>query len=152
MVSACGGCKAAVTAMTRFGWVKFRECGKLLYCRTFPLRLKSAVYWSYVRPTILCGSEAWWLKESDIGILRWKEISMVRAICGEQLKDRKRPADLMLMLGLGEAIGQLAMANSVPWYGHVLRRDNGIVLRKALGFEVEGQWTKGRLRDIEKAD
>ena len=42
-MSAVGGCDAAVTARTRCGWVKFRECGELLYGRRFPLRLKGAV-------------------------------------------------------------------------------------------------------------
>ena len=40
---------------------------------------------------------------------------MVRAICGVQLKDRKRSIGLMFMLGLNETIDQLAMANSVRW-------------------------------------
>ena len=43
-VSAGGGCEAAVTVRTRCGWVKFRECGELLYGRTFPLKLKGAIY------------------------------------------------------------------------------------------------------------
>ena len=33
------------------------------------------------------------------------------------------------------------MANSVRWYGHVLRREDGLMLRRALDFEVEGQRT-----------
>ena len=28
-ISTSGGCEAAVTDRTRFGWVKSRECGKL---------------------------------------------------------------------------------------------------------------------------
>ena len=36
------------------------------------------------------------------------------------------------------------MAHSVCWYGHVLRREDGHVLRKTLDFEVEGQRKKGR--------
>ena len=68
-VSAGGGCEAAVTARTRCGWVMFRECGKLLYCRRFHLRPKGAVYESYVRPAILYGSEACCLKEGETGIL-----------------------------------------------------------------------------------
>ena len=36
------------------------------------------------------------------------------------------------------------MANSIHWYGHVLRREDGPVLRRALGFEVEGEGKKGR--------
>ena len=36
------------------------------------------------------------------------------------------------------------MANSVRWYGHVLRREDDHILRMALDFEVEGQRKKGR--------
>ena len=77
-------------------------------------------------------------------ILRRTERSMVRAMCGVQLKDRERSTDFMLMLGFKETIDQLAMANSVHWYGHVLRREDGHVLRRALDIEVEGQGKKGR--------
>ena len=62
---------------------------------------------------------------------------MVRAMCGVQLKDRKRSTYLMFVLGLSETIDQLAMANSAHWYGHVLRREDGYVLRRALDFEAE---------------
>ena len=34
----------------------------------------------------------------------------------------------MLMLALNETIDQLTMANSVHWYGHALRREDGHVL------------------------
>ena len=51
-MSVGGGCEAAVTAITRCGWVKYRECGELLYGRRFPLSLKAAVYKSYIRPAI----------------------------------------------------------------------------------------------------
>ena len=40
----------------------------------------------------------------------------------------------MLMLGLNETIEQFAMENSVRWYGNVLRREDGNVLRMALEF------------------
>ena len=40
----------------------------------------------------------------------------------------------MVMLGLNENIDQLAMVNSVCWHGHVLRREDGHVLRRALFF------------------
>ena len=36
--------------------------------------------------------------------------------------------------------------NGVRWYGHVLRRDDGHVLRKALEFEVKGKRRRGRPR------
>ena len=93
---------------------------------------------SYVRPAILCGSEAWCLKESEMGIFRRTERSMVRAMCGVQLKDRERSTALMFM-SLSETTDQLATANSVHWYGYALRRENGHVLRRAFDFKVEGQ-------------
>ena len=65
-------------------------------------------------------------------------------MCGVQLKDGERSKDLMLVLGLSETIDQLAMANSVHWYGHVLRREDGHVLRRALCFEIDSQNRKGR--------
>ena len=36
------------------------------------------------------------------------------------------------------------MANSICWYGYVLRREDGHVLRRALDIEVEGQRKKWR--------
>ena len=111
-MSVGGLCDAAVTARRRRGWVKFRECGELLYGRRFPLRLKWAFHRSYVNQAILHVSETWFLKECEMGILRTTEISMVRSMCGLQLKDRKRLTDLMFMLGLSETMDQLAMANS----------------------------------------
>ena len=43
------------------------------------------------------------------------------------------------MLGLKVTVVQMAKANGMRWYGHVLRRDGGHVLRKALEFEVKGE-------------
>ena len=93
-----------MTARARCGLAKIRKCGGLLFGR-FPSKLKEAKYTSYVRPAILQGSEAWCLKESELRILRRTERSMVRAMCGLQLKDRKRSKDFMLILN--ETINQL---------------------------------------------
>ena len=65
-------------------------------------------------------------------------------MCGVQLKDRKKSAGLMLMLGLNETTDQLTVKNSVCWHGRMLRREDGHVLRRASDFEVEGQRKKGR--------
>ena len=81
-----------------------------------------------------------------MGILRWTDKSMVRAMCVVQLKDNKISTDLMFMLGFTKTIDQLALANSVRWCGHALRRENGHVLRRAFDFQVEGKRKKGRPR------
>ena len=57
---------------------------------------------------------------------------MVTALCGAKPMEKKRTEDLMEMLGSKEAVVQMAKANGVRFYGHVLRRDEGHVLRKSL--------------------
>ena len=70
---------------------------------------------------------------------------MVRAMCGAKLMEKKkRTEDLMEMLGLKETVVQVAKANGMRWYGHVLRRADGHILRKALEFEVRGKRKRGR--------
>ena len=103
-MSADGGCEAVVSTRTRCEWAKLRVCGEFLHGRRLPLKLKGAVYKNYVRPAILYGSETWCMKDSEMGILRRTERSMVRAMCGMQLKDIKRYTNLMYMLGLKETI------------------------------------------------
>ena len=64
-----GECGIDVTARTKFVYVMFWECGKLLYETTFVLRVIEIVYRDDVRKKILYGSEAWFLKENKMGIL-----------------------------------------------------------------------------------
>ena len=68
-----------------------------------------------------------------MAILRRTERAIVRAMCGAKLMGKKRTEVLMEMLGLKETVVQRAKTNGVRWYGHVLRRDDGHVLRKSVG-------------------
>ena len=143
-LNASGGSEAAVTARTRIGWLKFRECGEVLYGRRFSLKIKGRVYQSCVRSAILYGSETWCLTEGEVAILRRTERAMLRAMCGVKLMDKKITKELMEMLGLVESLEMIAKANAVRWYGHVLRREDGNILRKALDLEVMGKRRRGR--------
>ena len=49
-------------------------------------------------------------------------------------------------VGLKETVVQMAKANGVRWYGHVLRRDDQHVFKKALEFEVKGKKKRGQPR------
>ena len=53
--------------------------------------------------------------------------------------EKRRTENLMKMLGLKEAVVQMAKANGVRCYRHVLRRDDGHVLRKVMEYEVRGK-------------
>ena len=145
-LSAYGRC--AVAARTRYRRVMFMEYGELLYENRFPLWLIGAVYKSCLRLTILYGCKAWCFKEGKMEtFLKDREIDSESNVWRE-LKDRSRPKDLMLLLGLNETMDQLTMANSVHWYGHVLRIEDGHVLRRAIQLAVEGQKKKRRPKKV----
>ena len=57
--------------------------------------------------------------------------------------DKKSMKDLMQILDLNETTDQLARANSVRWYGHVLRKDKNNILRWVLDLGVKGTRKKG---------
>ena len=47
-LNACGRCEASVTARTRLGWKKFRECSEILFGKRFSLPIKKKTYKSYL--------------------------------------------------------------------------------------------------------
>ena len=61
-LNASGGSKAAITARTRNGWIKFRECEELLYGKKFALKMKGRTYQSFARSAMPYGSETWCLR------------------------------------------------------------------------------------------
>ena len=67
-------------------------------------------------------------------------LSMVRAMCGAKPMEKKRTEDLMEMLGLKEMV-------PLRWYGHVLRRDDGHVLKKASEGQDEARMTREAVED-----
>ena len=143
-LNASGGCETAVTSRVRIGWMKFRKCEELLRGRRFSLRMKRMVDQNCVRSAMLYGGETWWLRESEMAILRRTERAMVRSMSGVKLVDRKNMEELMEMLGLKKTLDRMAKANGVRWYGHVIRREDDNILKKAMLMEVNGQQKRGR--------
>ena len=69
-------------------------------------------------------------------ILRRTEKTMMKAMYGVKIIEKRRSQELMSLLGLTDTLDGLARASGVRWYGHVLRR--------ALDFEVAGRRGRGR--------
>ena len=94
---------------------------------------KGKDFQSCMRPAMLYGSKTWCFRKNKLAVFRRTERSVVRAICGVKLMDRKNTKELMGMLGLQDTLVKLAKANGVRWYGHVL---GGMTLT-----HWEGRWT-----------
>ena len=76
-LNATGECETAITATSKIGWIKCRECSEILTGRKFPLKMKGKVYKSSVRSATLYGSEAWCLRENKMAILTRTERDMI---------------------------------------------------------------------------
>ena len=104
-----------VTASTRFGWMKFRECGEFLYG-------KSCQWWWKEGPfghvwDRLCYTEVRhgvWERMNEMSILRRTERAMVRSMCVANLMDKKNTNKLMNILG--ENVENLAKTSRMLWY------------------------------------
>ena len=114
-LNAIGGCETAVTVKSRIGWMKFRECSEILKGRRFSLQMKGKVYKSCVRSALLYGSEAWYLREKEMAILRRTEIDMIRAMYGMKLLDRRNSEELMDMLGIKKFLDRMVKESSTRW-------------------------------------
>ena len=108
------------------------------------MRMKGIVYRSSTRSAMLYGRETWCLRESEMAILRRTETAMVRSMCGVKLVNRKKMEELMEMFGLKETLDRMAKANGVRWYGHVIRRDDDNILKKAMMLEVNEKQKQGQ--------
>ncbi len=145
-LNAGGGCLSAITARVRVGWTKFRELSGVLCGRKWSVKMKGRLYKACVRTAMVYGGETWVMRKEEESVLQRTERAMVRMMCGVKLKDRKSSKELMSMTGLNEDIVTLVKRSRLRWYGHVLRRNDGIGIRRALEFEVEGVTGRGRPR------
>ena len=99
-LNATGGCETAVTATSRIGWIKFRECSEILKRQKVFIKDEEKIYKSCVRSAMLYGSEAWCLREKEMAILKRTERAAIRAMYDVKLLDRKNSEELMDMLGI----------------------------------------------------
>ena len=86
----------------------------------------------------------WCLGESEMAILRRTERAMVRSMCGVKIEDRKNTEELMEILNLKKTLDRTAKANGARWYGHVIRREDDNILKKAVMMKVNGQRKRGQ--------
>ena len=74
-MNASGGSEAAVTVKTSVGWIKFKECVKLLDGKTFSLKMKEFISVVYGQPCCTVVSHGV-SRENEVAILRGTEKEM----------------------------------------------------------------------------
>ncbi|EYC25573.1 hypothetical protein Y032_0011g1280 [Ancylostoma ceylanicum] len=124
-------------------WMKWRTTTGILCDKKMPIRLKSKVYRTVVRPVALYGTECWAATKVTKQVLHTMEMRMLRWSMGLTLKDRVSNEMVRSAFGVAPIIDKMREAR-LRWFGHVLRREGGSVAKTALTLEVKGVRPRGR--------
>jgi len=102
MLSVDGDADAAVEAIIRTGWNKFRQLVPLLTNKDVSLIIRGRLYSSCLRSSVLHGSETWHVRKENVVALQRAEMRMVRLMCAIKLKDRSPNKELRERLGIDD--------------------------------------------------
>ena len=141
MLNVDGDAVAAVEAIIRIGWNKFRQLVPLLTSRDISLIRRGRLYSNCVRSSMLHGSETWPVRKENEVALQRAEMRMVRWMCNVKVRDRFPSKELRERLGI---IILILQQNRLRWYGHVVRKEGSDWVKKCMEYEVEGSRPRGR--------
>ena len=125
MISAGGGCEAAVIARCRTAWAKFRQLLPILTARSLPPKTKGRIFSSCVRGAMLHASETWPMESASLHRLCRNDRAMVRWICKVKTTDNISSADLYSRLDLCD-LSVVVRERRLRWFGHVMRSSGAI--------------------------
>ena len=107
------------------------------------LRMKGVVYKVCVHIMLMFGAETWALKVGVFHRLCATERRMLRMICGVTMSDKMESTMIASKVGvdnLEEHLGQ----KRLRWFGHIVRRDKEVEIKKMWELKIEGQRKRSR--------
>ena len=104
------------------------------------MRMKGVVYKACVRSGY--GAETWAIKVGVFQRLRATERRMLRMICGVTLKDKVESTVIASRVGVDNL--EDLRQKRLRWFGHIVRRDDGVEIKKVLALKIEGRRKRGR--------
>ena len=138
------------------GWKNWKRVSGVLCDRRMNMKIKGKVYRTVVRPALMYGAETWALKKAQEKKLEVAEMRMLRWMCGVTKLDKIRNERIRGTTKVGE-ITKKVQERRLKWYGHVMRREEYYVGRRAMEMKVQGRkkrreedlredgWTKWRM-------
>ena len=142
VISEEGGCDLEVRQRIKAAWAKWRQVSGVILDKKIPLKLRIKVYKTVIRPVLLYGGETWALRRKE-GMLERTEMRMLRWILGVSLMERIESEEIRRRVGICKIVDK-ARESRLRWYGHVVRRDENSMIRKAHDMGVEGRRSRGR--------
>ena len=140
-VETSGGCEREVALRVKAAWRKWKEITPVICDRRMPIKLKTKLYKTIIRPVLLYGAETWTPRVKEIRLIQKTEMRMLRWIMGVTLHDKKRNEDIRRQLGVAD-IAEKVRETRLRWYGHVQRSEQYI--KRAMEEKVTGSRSRGR--------
>ena len=75
--------------------------------------------------------------------LQATERRMLRMICGVMLKDKVESTVIASRVGVNDLEEHLRQKR-LRWFGHIVRRDDEVEIKKVLELKIDGQRRRGR--------
>ena len=116
---------------------------KIWQSRRLKLHTKIRLYKSLVRPVLLYGHESWYDNETVSKRFCRFENKSLRRIVGIKWQDRVRNETVREITNV-PYVDEIMMRGRWRWLGHVLRREEGRLIRDAVRWKPEGSRRVGR--------
>ena len=100
------------------------------------------LYRTVVRPALMYGAETWALKKAQEKKLEVAQMRMLRWMCGVTKRDKIRKEIIRGTTNTGE-ITKKVQERRLKWYGHVMRREEYHVGRRAMVGPNESRRSTG---------
>ncbi|EYC29922.1 hypothetical protein Y032_0005g2334 [Ancylostoma ceylanicum] len=123
--------------------MRWRTATGILCDKKMPIRLKSKVYRTVVRPVALYGTECWAATKDTKQVLHTMEMRMLRWSMGVTLKDKVPNEVVRSTFGVAPIADKMKEAR-LRWFGDVCHREEESVAKTALNLNVKGTRPRGR--------
>ena len=133
-----GELDAEVTHRVQRGWKNWKKVSGVSCDRRMNMKINGKVYRTVVRPALMHGAETWALKKAQEKKLEVAEMRMLRWMCGVTKLGKIRNERIRGTTKVGE-ITKKVQEIRLKWYGHVMRREEHHVERRAMVMKVQGR-------------
>ena len=138
-----GGSSRDVQERVKAGWRKWGEANAVMKDKRMGMRLKIKVYQTVVRPALTYGAQCWALNKRDERRLEVTEMNMLRVL-RDRLRNKVRERT-----GVQENIVKVVERSKMRWYGHVVRKGERNVVRRAMDWPVMGKRKRKAAKEME---
>ena len=112
--------------------------------RDLGMTVKRGLYNSVIVPTALYAAETWAMRAADKKRLDVMEMKCLRSMCGVTRWDRLRNEEIRRRSGVLLELSNRAEQKGLRWFGHVERMEEGRMVKRITGSDVEGVGMRGR--------